>query len=205
MAFNPEIKGYMTFGKSFSRGAAFPLEAYEIWTDYDALVAYAANTDPNKDPSYIGQKVAYIDIENNRVIHYGIEIDGTLKELGADKLNIDALTKADEGKIPKAFYVIDKESEGEEGTEGFKPEVGHVEIRWVTPAVFEDTNTITILEALDKSINVSAKKDDIISKDYNIKVNISKKEGNYLTLKEDGLYADLPNIIGRDAIEVSVE
>ena len=83
MAFNPEIKGYMTFGKSFSRGAAFPLEAYEIWTDYDALVAYAANTDPNKDPSYIGQKVAYIDTANNKVVHYGIEIDGTLKELGA--------------------------------------------------------------------------------------------------------------------------
>lgn len=83
MAFNPEIKGYMTFGKSFSRGAAFPLEAYEIWTDYDALVAYAANTDPNKDPSYIGQKVAYIDTANNKVVHYGIEIDGSLKELGA--------------------------------------------------------------------------------------------------------------------------
>jgi hypothetical protein len=83
MAFNSNIKGYMTFGKSFSRGAAFPLEAYEIWTDYDALVAYAANTDPNKDPSYIGQKVAYVDLENNKVTHYGIEIDGTLKELGA--------------------------------------------------------------------------------------------------------------------------
>ena len=86
MAFNSEIKGYMTFGKSFSRGGAFPLEAYEIWTDYDALVAYAANTDPSKDPSYIGQKVAYVDLENNKVTHYGIEIDGTLKELGASPI-----------------------------------------------------------------------------------------------------------------------
>lgn len=86
MAFNSEIKGYMTFGKSFSRGGAFPLEAYEIWTDYDALVAYAANTDPAKDPSYIGQKVAYVDLENNKVTHYGIEIDGTLKELGASPI-----------------------------------------------------------------------------------------------------------------------
>lgn len=86
MAFDSNIKGYMTFGKSFSRGAAFPLEAYEIWTDYDALVAYAANTDPNKDPSYIGQKVAYVDKANNKVTHYGIEIDGTLKELGASPI-----------------------------------------------------------------------------------------------------------------------
>lgn len=86
MAFNSQIKGYMTFGKSFSRGGAFPLEAYEIWTDYDALVAYAANTDPAKDPSYIGQKVAYVDLDNNKVTHYGIEIDGTLKELGASPI-----------------------------------------------------------------------------------------------------------------------
>ena len=86
MAFNSQIKGYMTFGKSFSRGGAFPLEAYEIWTDYDALVAYAANTDPAKDPSYIGQKVAYVDLENNKVTHYGIEIDGSLKELGASPI-----------------------------------------------------------------------------------------------------------------------
>ena len=71
---------------SHSRGSAFPLEAYEIWTDYDALVAYAANTDPNKVPSYIGQKVAYVDKVNNKVVHYGIEIDGTLKELGVTPL-----------------------------------------------------------------------------------------------------------------------
>ena len=86
MAFDSNIKGYMTFGKSFSRGGAFPLEAYEIWTDYDALVAYAANTNPDKDPSYIGQKVAYVDKTNNKVTHYGIEIDGTLKELGASPI-----------------------------------------------------------------------------------------------------------------------
>lgn len=86
MAFDSNIKGYMTFGKSFSRGGAFPLEAYEIWTDYDALVAYAANTNPDKDPSYIGQKVAYVDKTNNKVTHYGIEIDGTLKELGVTPL-----------------------------------------------------------------------------------------------------------------------
>lgn len=86
MAFNPNIPGYSTQGKSFSRTAAFPLESYEIWTDYDALVAYAANTDPNRDPSYIGQKVAYIDTENGKVTHYGIEIDGSLKELGVTPL-----------------------------------------------------------------------------------------------------------------------
>lgn len=119
MAFNPTIPAYSTQGKSFSRTAAFPLEGYEIWTDYEALVAYAANTDPAKDPSYIGQKVAYIDTANQRVIHYGIEIDGTLKELGADKMGVEDLTAADEGKVPQAFKVIDTPASGVPDTEDY--------------------------------------------------------------------------------------
>jgi hypothetical protein len=194
MAFNPTIPGYSTQGKSFSRTAAFPLESYEIWTDLEALRAYAANTDASKDPSYIGQKVAYIDYEGGRVVHYGIEIDGTLKELGADKMGIETLDKEDEGKIPKAFYVIDSEATGEEGAEDYQPEVGHVEIRWVTPEAFEDTNTVTTIAAADKSVDVSADKNDTINKDYKVKVNISKKESNDLVLEEDGLYVEVPEV-----------
>lgn len=194
MAFNPKIPAYSTQGKSFSRTAAFPLEGYEIWTDYDALVAYAKNTDPAKDPSYIGQKVSYIDTENNRVVHYGIEIDGSLKELGADKMGVDALTAADHGKIPKAFYVVDSEAVGEEGAEDYQPEVGHVEVRWVTPEAFEDTNTVTTVAAADKSVDVTAVKDDVVNKDYEVKVNISAEEGNSLSLKEDGLYVEVPEV-----------
>lgn len=152
MAFNPNIPGYSTQGKSFARTAAFPLESYEIWTDYDALVAYAANTDPAKDPSYIGQKVAYIDTENNRVVHYGIEIDGTLKELGADKMGVEALTAADEGRIPQAFWVVDTEASGEEGAEDYQPEVGHVEIRWIEAAL---TDTVTTVGSADGSVTVT--------------------------------------------------
>lgn len=195
MAFNPKIPAYSTQGKSFSRTAAFPLEGYEIWTDLEALKAYAANTDPAKDPSYIGQKVAYIDTENNRVVHYGIEIDGSLKELGADKMGVDALTAADHGKIPKAFYVVDSEAVGEEGAEDYQPEVGHVEIRWITPEAFEDTNTVTTVAAADKSVDVTAVKNDVVNKDYEVKVNISAEEGNSLSLKEDGLYVEVPEVV----------
>lgn len=195
MAFNPKIPAYSTQGKSFSRTAAFPLEGYEIWTDLEALRAYAANTDPAKDPSYIGQKVSYIDTENNRVVHYGIEIDGSLKELGADKMGVDALTAADHGKIPKAFYVVDSEAVGEEGAEDYQPEVGHVEIRWVTPEAFEDTNTVTTIAAADKSVEITADKNDVVNKDYKVKVNVSQEEGNSLSLKEDGLYVEVPEVV----------
>ena len=195
MAFRPTIPAYSTQGKSFSRTAAFPLEGYEIWTDLEALKAYAANTDASKDPSYIDQKVAYVDYEGNRVVHYGIEIDGTLKELGADKMNVEALVKEDEGKIPKAFYVVDTPASGEEGAEDYQPEVGHVEIRWVTPEAFEDTNTVTTVIAEDKSVNVIADKNDTINKDYKVKVNISAAEGNDLVLKEDGLFVEVPEVV----------
>lgn len=175
MAFRPNIPAYSTQGKSFSRTAAFPLEGYEIWTDLEALRAYAANTDASKDPSYIGQKVAYVDYEGNRVVHYGIEIDGTLKELGADKMGIEALTAADHGKIPKAFYVVDEEAEGEEGSEDYKPEVGHVEVRWVTPEAFEDTNTVTTVGSSDKSISVTEMVDENGNKAYDVKYDLEDK------------------------------
>lgn len=195
MAFRPTIPAYSTQGKSFSRTAAFPLEGYEIWTDLEALRAYAANTDASKDPSYIGQKVAYVDYEGNRVVHYGIEIDGTLKELGADKMGVEALTAADHGKIPKAFYVVDTPASGEENAEDYQPEVGHVEVRWVTPESFEDTNTVTTVEAADKSVEITASKNDVVNKDYKVKVNISEEEGNSLSLKADGLYVEVPEVV----------
>lgn len=203
MAFNPNIPGYSTQGKSFSRTAAFPLESYEIWTDLEALKAYAANTDASKDPSYIGQKVAYIDTENNRVVHYGIEIDGTLKELGADKMGVEALGKEDEGKIPKAFYVIDSEASGEEGAEDYQPEVGHVEIRWVTPEAFEDTNTVTTVEAADQSVAIIDKAEEgFDGHKYEVSVKIADlgDRHNALQLYTDeqedlrgGLYVELPD------------
>lgn len=194
MAFRPTIPAYSTQGKSFSRTAAFPLEGYEIWTDLEALKAYAANTDASKDPSYIGQKVAYVDYEGNRVVHYGIEIDGTLKELGADKMGVEALTAADHGKIPKAFYVVDTPASGEEDAEDYQPEVGHVEVRWVTPESFEDTNTVTTIGADDASLYFDLHEDDVDKKTYTAKVNISAEEGNSLSLKADGLYVEVPEI-----------
>lgn len=200
-----------SFGKSYSRMGAAPLDMYEVWYDYDKLVEYASyrgndaagnkvydnNTevvDTSAVTSYVGQKVAYVNETEGKIYHYSIELDGTLKQLGADPLNVEALTSKDEGKIPKAFYVVDSAAEGEEGTEGYKPEVGHVEIRWVTPETFEDTNTTTTLEAADKSIDVSATKNDTINKDYKVKVNISEEEGNNLSLKEDGLYVNVPEV-----------
>ena len=173
MAFNSEIKGYMTFGKSFSRGAAFPLEAYEIWTDYDALVAYAANTDPNKDPSYIGQKVAYVDIANNRVVHYGIEIDGSLKELGASPVGDESSIVVDEETKTISLkgvgaLVFERDILGEDGEPtGEKEEVQYQPLMtkeglvWVEPSKTTVEGLATLIDAL--TVRVKALEDDRVT------------------------------------------
>lgn len=88
-----------SFGKSYSRMGAAPLDMYEVWYDYDKLVEYASyrgndaagnkvydnNTevvDTSAVTSYVGQKVAYVDDTNGKIYHYSIELDGSLKEIG---------------------------------------------------------------------------------------------------------------------------
>ena len=173
MAFNSEIKGYMTFGKSFSRGGAFPLEAYEIWTDYDALVAYAANTNPDKDPSYIGQKVAYVDIANNKVTHYGIEIDGSLKELGAtpigdeksivvDETNYTISLKGVDGLVfERVVLGEDGEPTGEKEEVQFQPLMTKDGLVWVEPSKTTVEGLATLIDAL--TARVKALEDDRVT------------------------------------------
>lgn len=173
MAFDSNIKGYMTFGKSFSRGGAFPLEAYEIWTDYDALVAYAANTNPDKDPSYIGQKVAYVDKTNNKVTHYGIEIDGSLKELGATPIGDEKSIVVDETDYTISLKGVDAlvferdilgedgEPTGEKEEVKFQPLMTKDGLVWVEPSKTTVEGLATLISEL--TVRVKALEDDRVT------------------------------------------
>lgn len=172
MAFDSNIKGYMTFGKSFSRGGAFSLEAYEIWTDYDALVAYAANTNPDKDPSYIGQKVTYVDKANNKVIHYGIEIDGTLKELGASPIGDEkSIVIGDNNTISLkgvAGLVFERDILGEDGEPTgqkenvqFQPLMTKDGLIWVEPSKTTVEGLASLIDGL--TARVSALENDRVT------------------------------------------
>ena len=70
--------GKMTFDKSFSRMYGQPLDASEVYYKLADAEAYAAT-----NAAYVGQKIVVVDEENGIVKHYGVELDGSLKELGA--------------------------------------------------------------------------------------------------------------------------
>lgn len=84
-----------SFGKSYSRMGAAPLDMYEVWYDKTELEAYASNRgveqadgsfDTSSVTSYVGQRVVFVDETNNKVYNYTIQLDGSLKEIGVAPL-----------------------------------------------------------------------------------------------------------------------
>jgi hypothetical protein len=117
-----------SFGKSYSRMGAAPLDMYEVWYDWDALVAYASYRGNDKDGnpvydaetevtdtsavvSYVGQKVAYVDDEAGKIYHYSIQLDGTLKEIGVVPVGDDASISVNEDGLV-ALYGFAGATEG---------------------------------------------------------------------------------------------
>ena len=133
-----------SFGKSYSRMGAAPLDMTEVWYDKAALEEYASylgtlNADGTYDTSsvvsYVGQRVVYVDETKGIVYNYAIQLDGSLKEIGKDVLGVEALTKNDEGKYPQVRWV-DGTTEGDPG---------HAEVVWTTITIPEQTDyTVTV-------------------------------------------------------------
>ena len=130
-----------SFGKSYSRMGAAPLDMTEVWYDKTALEEYASylgtqNEDGSYDTSsvvsYVGQRVVYVDEEKGIVYNYAIQLDGSLKEIGKDVLGVEALQATDDGKYPQVKWVEDDNG-------------GHAEIVWTTITVPEQTDyTVTV-------------------------------------------------------------
>ena len=148
----------MSFGKAFSRMAAQPLDMYEVWYDYDALVAYAANTDSATATAYVGQKVAYIDADN-KVTHYSIEADGSLKELGVTPVGDNNSIVVDEnGTISLkgvGTLVFEREVEGKEEKEEvkFQPLMTKDGLVWVEPSKTTVEGLAVLIEELTGRVN----------------------------------------------------
>lgn len=79
----------VSFAKSFARLNGQPLDKSEIWYSLAEAKAYAAT-----EAAYVGQILAVIDTENDKVVFYGVQdVSGTLKEVGStpvgDELSIE--------------------------------------------------------------------------------------------------------------------
>ena len=79
----------VSFAKSFARLNGQPLDKSEIWYSLEEAQAYAAT-----EAAYVGQILAVVDTENNKVVFYGVQNTlGTLKEVGStpvgDELSIE--------------------------------------------------------------------------------------------------------------------
>lgn len=146
----------MSFGKAFSRMAAQPLDMYEVWYDYDALVAYAANTDSATATAYVGQKVAYIDADN-KVTHYSIEADGSLKELGTTPVGDNSSIVVDEnGTISLKgvdTLVFEREVEGKKEEVKFQPLMTKDGLVWVEPSKTTVEGLAVLIEELTGRVN----------------------------------------------------
>ena len=94
--FDKENAALMSFGKVMSRMASQPLDISEIWYNKTELETYAASD----ATAYAGQKVTFVDQENNKVYQYSIQTDGTLKEIGVAPIGDEtSITVSAEGLV----------------------------------------------------------------------------------------------------------
>lgn len=85
----------ITFGSTYSRVAALPIDASELYFSLDAAKKYAAES----AYAYVGQKI--VVVENNTVTHYSIEDEeGTLKSLGSGTVEGVMIYKGTASGIP---------------------------------------------------------------------------------------------------------
>lgn len=152
----------MSFGKSFSRLNGQPLDKSEAWYDLQALRDYALT-----DAAYVGQKVFFVDVENNTVTHYGIEIDGSLKELGSSPIGDEkTISIAEDGTISLAniegLAFSETNEEGETVEVKYQPLLTANGITWIRPSTITVEGLQTVVG--DLSAEVSNAKADIAKK-----------------------------------------
>jgi predicted transcriptional regulator len=184
----------MSFGKSFSRLNGQPLDKSEVWYDnLQALRDYALT-----DAAYVGQKVVYVDSTNNTVTHYGIETDGSLKELGSSLVGDNkSIVVAENGTISlKGVPGLDfvkkdengdavKDDEGNEVKINYQPLMTEAGLIWVVPSA-------TTVEGLAAEI------EGLKSRATALEVAVGNAEG--------GLVKDVADLDGRIAqVEKDIE
>lgn len=118
----------MTFAKSFSAMNGQPLDNREVWYDKTALETAAKGT-----TMYVGQKVTFVDVANNKVYQYSVQLDGTLKEIGVAPIGDGATIAVDAETGKVALFGVD----GLDANKTYVPSFVGGKLTWAEP----DTST----------------------------------------------------------------
>lgn len=118
----------MTFAKSFSAMYGQPLDNREVWYDKAALEAAAQGT-----TMYVGQKVTFVDVENQKVYQYSVQLDGSLKEIGVAPVSDGATIAVDTETGKLSLFGV----EGLDSGKTYVPSIVGGKLTWAEP----DTST----------------------------------------------------------------
>lgn len=165
-----------SFGKSYSRMGAAPLDMTEVWYDKAALEEYAAyrgveqadgSYDTSSVTSYVGQRVVFVDETANKVYNYSIQLDGSLKEIGTSPVGDNkSIAVAADGTVSlkgidglvfeREVDVLDENGEptGEKKTEEVKyqPLMTKAGLTWVEPSKTTVEGLALLIEALSADV-----------------------------------------------------
>lgn len=142
----------MSFGKSFSTLNGQPLVKSEVWYDKAALDAFAAS-----DAAYVGQRVVFVDTENNKVFNYSIQIDGTLKEIGSSVIGDEkTISVAEDGTISLVGVnglELERETDGGTTKITYQPLLVDGKLTWVEPSATTVEGLQSLIEALRADVD----------------------------------------------------
>lgn len=144
----------MSFGKSFSTLNGQPLLKSEVWYDYDSLVAFAKT-----DAAYVGQEVAYVDIEKSKVTRYIIQIDGSLKEGGSSVIGDEkTIAVAEDGTVSlfgiKGLEFTRNDTEGGVTKITYQPLLVDGKLTWVEPSTTTVEGLATEIEGIKARLTI---------------------------------------------------
>lgn len=138
----------MSFGKSFATLNGQPLSKSEVWYDKAALDAFALT-----DAAYVGQEVAYVDVDNNKVTRYVIQLDGTLKEGGSSVIGDEkSIVVAEDGTV--SLYGVEgltlerTDDEGKVTKINYQPLLVDGKLTWVEPSATTVEGLATEIEGI---------------------------------------------------------
>lgn len=144
----------MSFGKSFSTLNGQPIVKSEVWYDYESLKAFALS-----DAAYVGQEVAYVDIDNSGVTRYVIQIDGSLKESGSSIIGDEStIVVAEDGTI--SLYGVDgleftrSSDDGTVSKITYQPLLVDGKITWIEPSATTVEGLATEIEGIKTRLAV---------------------------------------------------